>query len=204
MFPLNLVAFPFEEVNLHIFEPRYKQMIHECDHQKTNFAILPYFDKDNLQYATEMELIEIAKVYKDGKMDVRTKGVRVLKVLDFFPKQQHKLYPAGEVVPILWNYDTDFGVALAIVTLLQRLYELMQITNVSVSDPLDFKVYQNAHKMGLSDEDEMVLLGKEKELDRQKFVLEHLRRFVPAMAEAEQLRRKAALNGHFKNIKPSF
>ena len=30
IFPLNLVVYPGEKLNLHIFEPRYKQLIREC------------------------------------------------------------------------------------------------------------------------------------------------------------------------------
>ena len=30
IFPLGIVVYPGEELNLHIFEPRYKQLIKEC------------------------------------------------------------------------------------------------------------------------------------------------------------------------------
>ena len=37
IFPLAIVVFPGEKLNLHIFEPRYKQLITECHEQKKTF-----------------------------------------------------------------------------------------------------------------------------------------------------------------------
>mgnify|MGYP003909540613 CR=1 FL=1 len=37
IFPLGLVVYPGEGLNLHIYEPRYKQLIHECQSEKKAF-----------------------------------------------------------------------------------------------------------------------------------------------------------------------
>ncbi|MFN9379919.1 MAG: LON peptidase substrate-binding domain-containing protein, partial [Bacteroidota bacterium] len=42
LFPLQLVVFPNEKVNLHIFEPRYKKLIRHCEENSENFGIIPY------------------------------------------------------------------------------------------------------------------------------------------------------------------
>ena len=44
LFPLSLVVFPGEELRLHIFEPRYKQLIHDCTTDNITFGIPPYFE----------------------------------------------------------------------------------------------------------------------------------------------------------------
>src|SRR6187455_311175 len=44
IFPLGIVVFPGENLNLHIFEPRYKQLIKECFEQKKPFGIPPVID----------------------------------------------------------------------------------------------------------------------------------------------------------------
>ena len=38
LFPLNIVVFPGEKLNLHIFEPRYKQLVNECYATGTTFG----------------------------------------------------------------------------------------------------------------------------------------------------------------------
>ena len=40
LFPLNVVLFPGVVLPLHIFEPRYRQMIAECFQQKTPFGVV--------------------------------------------------------------------------------------------------------------------------------------------------------------------
>ncbi|MEO1628994.1 MAG: LON peptidase substrate-binding domain-containing protein, partial [Bacteroidota bacterium] len=45
LFPLKLVVYPGEQLNLHIFEPRYKQLIRECEQNKVTFGI-PAFIND--------------------------------------------------------------------------------------------------------------------------------------------------------------
>src|SRR5947208_6359479 len=40
LFPLNVVLFPGMVLPLHIFEPRYRQMIAECVQQKTPFGVV--------------------------------------------------------------------------------------------------------------------------------------------------------------------
>ena len=58
LFPLKLVAFPGEELNLHIFEPRYKQLIRECEQNGTTFGIPTFLDNKVLDFGTEIELIK--------------------------------------------------------------------------------------------------------------------------------------------------
>ena len=39
IFPLGIVVYPGESLNLHIFEPRYKQLISECHAGKKTFDV---------------------------------------------------------------------------------------------------------------------------------------------------------------------
>ena len=40
IFPLNIVVFPGEKLNLHIFEDRYIQLINDCVAEKKAFGIV--------------------------------------------------------------------------------------------------------------------------------------------------------------------
>ena len=77
IFPLSVIVFPGENLNLHIFEPRYKQLITECFEQKKPFGIPAVVDKELKELGTLVEVSEIRKVYDDGKMDITTRGVKV-------------------------------------------------------------------------------------------------------------------------------
>ena len=47
IFPLGVVVFPGEQLNLHIFEPRYRQLIQDCFGEKRSFGI-PIVLKNNV------------------------------------------------------------------------------------------------------------------------------------------------------------
>ena len=44
IFPLGIVVYPGEMLNLHIFEPRYKELIKDCHQQKKPFGIPAVFN----------------------------------------------------------------------------------------------------------------------------------------------------------------
>ena len=201
-FPLSLVAFPGEELNLHIFEPRYKQLIHECDKNGITFTICPYYEGKKATHATEMELVEIAKVYDDGKMDVRTKGVGLCKILDHLPRHPNKLYPGVEIEKLPWDDDSDIVMNLDILERVSILYKTMNITNVKILNPGEFRTYHIAHKVGFNIDQEIHFLTLSKEMERQAYMLEHLNRLIPVVEEMEVLRKRAEMNGHFKNVIP--
>lgn len=201
-FPLSLVAFPGEELNLHIFEPRYKQLIHECDKNKITFSVVPFFDGKNLIYAAEMELVEIVKTYSDGKMDIRTKGIGLCKILDFFDRHPNKLYPGIEMERLPWDDKSDLLLNIEILEKVSILYKTMNVTNVKIEPVDNFRTYQIAHKIGFNVEQELHFLSLERERDRQLYTLDHLIKLIPVVEEMEVLKERAAMNGHFKNVIP--
>ena len=201
-FPLSLIAFPGEELNLHIFEPRYKQLIHECDKTGKTFTILPFYDGKKVKFATEMKLLEIARTYGDGKMDVRTKGIGLVKVVDFYDRHPNKLYPGIEVIKLEWDDSSDIILNTKLLQQISILYATMNISNVKILPPEKFRTYQIAHKVGFNVDQELHFLSLKKEVDRQLFMYDHLKKLLPVVEEMETLRKRAEMNGHFKNVIP--
>ncbi len=58
LFPLQSIFFPGETVPLHIFEPRYKQLINDCKNEAITFGI-PVFINNGMQYGVEVQLVEV-------------------------------------------------------------------------------------------------------------------------------------------------
>ena len=75
IFPLGIVVFPEEVLNLHIFEPRYKQLVNDCYAEAKSFGIPTVLENGVNELGTLVEIVEIVEVYEDGKMDIRTKGI---------------------------------------------------------------------------------------------------------------------------------
>ena len=81
VFPLNIVVYPGEQLNLHIFEPRYKQLIKECIAEEKLFGIPVVLDKRIQEYGTTLKVTELVKEYDNGEMDIRAKGQSLFRVL---------------------------------------------------------------------------------------------------------------------------
>src|SRR5690606_34521054 len=95
-FPLQSVFYPGETVPLHIFEERYKELIHDCRKEALTFGI-PVFINNAITYGTEVQLVEVVNTYESGEMDVVCVARQVFKVLSFENQLQGKLYAGGEV-----------------------------------------------------------------------------------------------------------
>ncbi|GAB3039735.1 LON peptidase substrate-binding domain-containing protein [Spirosoma pulveris] len=200
LFPLNLIVYPGEDLNLHIFEPRYRQLINECLDEERTFGIPAFINNKLPGYGTEMHVTTLHKRYPDGRMDIKSKGLGVFKLVNFENPIPGKLYAGGEVelVPPGDSYSAH---ASALTERLERLYNLLQIeTDYSAtSENLSYKV---AHKVGLSIEQEYELLTLETEAERQLFLIQHLNNVLPVVSDMERTKQRIRMNGHFKNLDP--
>jgi Lon protease-like protein len=61
IFPLNVVVYPGEILNLHIFEPRYKELIKECFNNKKPFGIPAVISGNVSEFGTLASIMEIVK-----------------------------------------------------------------------------------------------------------------------------------------------
>ena len=69
----------------------------------------------------------------------------------------------------------------------------------------EFSSYKVAHHIGLSMDDKINLLRIQSETKRLELIITHLNKFLPQVSRAEELKTRAALNGHFKNLEsPDF
>jgi hypothetical protein len=202
MFPLNIIVCPGEKINLHIFESRYRQLFHECDASGITFGI-PFIQEGNMEkYCAEVALENIAKKYDDGTLDVTVKGVGLLKISKFYKQHANKLYPAAEIEKIPFDFKPDVEANRKIIPLLKELYELLNIINVPIKSPEEYRTSDNLHKMGLTGKQESLMLYIRSERERAQFILKHLEIFIKQARLMEQVKSIAAQNGHFKNLVP--
>jgi ATP-dependent Lon protease len=203
MFPLKLVVFPGEKLNLHVFEPRYKQLILECKNENKTFGIPAFIEGKLMEIGTEIRLINIEKQYDDGKMDVCTEGVGLFKVVDFYTQAIGKMYGAADVLTLnLKEVDGSYLKNEEILGKTGELFRLLQVKKELPFNSVDFKTFQIAHYVGFTIEQEYQFLCLNNELERQDFMFDHLIKILPIVREMEFLRQRALLNGHFKNIIP--
>ncbi len=92
LFPLSVVILPKQSITLHIFEPRYKQLIRDCLEFDSAFGI-PFVYKSLLRlYGTVVKIKEITKEYPSGEMDIVIEGESVFQLKEAMDKMPQKLY----------------------------------------------------------------------------------------------------------------
>ncbi len=82
IFPLELVLLPGVPLPLHIFEPRYKEMIEECLALKKPFGVVRASSEGVADVGCTAEIISVTKKYDDGRMDILTRGVERFEVIE--------------------------------------------------------------------------------------------------------------------------
>ena len=200
IFPLGIVVYPGEHLNLHIFEPRYKQLINECYTEKKLFGI-PSVIQDRLQdYGTLVQIKEITKVHENGEMDIKTQGDKVFRILEVIKEIPEKLY-SGAIVNYPPKHEHGSAeVMRRVVNSIRELYKLLKVEKDFRKQDIDLNSYDIAHHVGLSLEEEYELLNLMHERQRQEYLKRHLAKVIPLIAEMENLKEKVRLNGHFKNL----
>lgn len=199
IFPLSLVVFPGEKLNLHIFEPRYKQLIKDCMENKKPFGIPAVINNSVKEMGTLVQVTELCKQYDDGRMDIKTEGLEVFKILEIIKDLPNKEY-SGAIV----NYPPNEvkRSAAKMKMILQSLRSLHSKLGVSkhFDKPDDMLCsYDVAHHLGLPPQDEYHLLELHRELQREEFIMRYLLKVLPIMEHMDILKGRIKMNGHFKN-----
>lgn len=200
IFPLNVVVYPGEDLNLHIFEPRYKQLITECYASKKPFGIPSVIENKVQDYGSLAEIREMAKIHENGEMDIKTRGQKIFRILEVIKDVPDKLY-SGAIVNYPDNYEKGSPeVMRKVMNAIRDLHRLLKVSKDFSKSDEEMKCYDVAHHIGLSLEEEYELLGLLDERQRQEYLKRHLAKVIPMVAGIEQLKEKIKLNGHFKNL----
>ncbi len=202
IFPLQIVVFPGDSLNLHIFEPRYKELINECYEEKQIFGIPTHFKNTKLTFGTTIQIDRIEKRYSDGKLDIRTTGLDVFQIIKLIKNIPGKMYSKAEVEYITQEYNGDEKLNLKILIYVNELYELMTIDKVLTNSNDPQFCFKICHYIGMSLQQKFELLKISDEYSRQLYLVDYMKDLIPSVKKIEEIRNKAKMNGHFKHIKP--
>jgi Lon protease-like protein len=199
LFPLNVVLLPGADLPLHIFEPRYLEMVDRCLKEKSEFGVLLALPKGVARVGCTAEIIEVAKRHEDETMDILTVGRERFRVIDFFEEN-----PLAEgQVDYLEDRDTATNPSMR--RELLELYETCHTlifedypknTGSDESTQLSFVI---AGTLPLDLLLKQQILELRSELDRQERLVGYLREWAPHLQKTGVLRQRAGGNGHGLN-----
>ena len=200
IFPLSVVVYPGEELNLHIFEPRYKQLITECHTSGKLFGIPAVIENRLQDYGTLVRVKEISTVHDNGELDIRTVGEKVFRILEVIKEIPDKLY-SGAIVNYPSNHEKgNPKVMRQVMETIRELHKKLNVSKDFKKMDEELKAYDVAHHVGFTIQEEYELLNLMNELQRQEYLKRHLLKVLPLVGEMESLKEKIKLNGHFKNL----
>lgn len=143
MFPLAILPIPGELVPLHIFEPRYRQLLQDLESSDVPFGIYCSHEVNTLKVGSLMRLESVIKRYPGGESDIVVKCLDNFTLDKMFRTFQEKLYPGGDVS--FWKTDISLSPGQP---LYQLFMEYLQARNIN-QQLSKFSLYQVANELAL-------------------------------------------------------
>lgn len=195
LFPLDLVLLPGVPLPLHIFEPRYKEMVKECLEEKKHFGLIRSRDESMATIGCTAEIIQVLKAYPDGRSDILLEGKRRFEVLHL---NQERSFLQAE---IFFLEDEPAAAAAADIETALRLHdEIMQLAGAQPERGQATDTTQLAYRLAGSlpfDPDfQQALLEMSSELERMRAIVSFFERILPVLQRSARAKRKAGGNGH--------
>ncbi|MHB8637232.1 MAG: LON peptidase substrate-binding domain-containing protein [Fimbriimonadaceae bacterium] len=147
LFLLHTVLFPYAHIRLHVFEDRYKELVHDCIHEERPFGIVLIRSGDEVGQAADPYMVgtavHIEKVdyLDDGRMDIQVHGERRFRIRRL---DESRPYLTGYVEPLMEHEIENESEAENLFLAARQEFELLvqklfarQEFNVQVVFPTD-------------------------------------------------------------------
>jgi len=194
LFPLDLVLLPGVTIPLHIFEPRYKEMIGECLANRKPFGIVrAQPDSALAEIGCTAEIVEVVKRYDDGRLDIVATGARPFEIVEV---NQDRSFLQADV---LFLEDEDALVASERRSYALDLYgQILACAGGQVEADTEAATlsYQLASLLPIDLDFKQALLGIRSEAERLESLIQFFEAILPQLQKAARRREKAGGNGH--------
>lgn len=195
LFPLDIVLFPGAPLPLHIFEPRYRDLVSECIAQKLPFGMVRSKENALAEVGCTAVILQVTKKYDDGRLDIVTQGKQRFAIEQI---DQERTFLRGQVVffddePSEVSKDE----ADTVIQLHQQLFAVLgQPSEVERSFPsLSFQL---AHELPVDLDFKQSILEMKSEAERIETLIEYYRSTIPKVELTLKARDMASGNGHVR------
>lgn len=201
LFPLNLVLYPGEELPLHIFEERYRDLVQYCLEHDVSFGIVRADGEQIADVGTTARIQEIVTRYDDGRMDIVVRGEERFRLVEIYDQ---KSYNTADVTLLEDNGEgLDLDLKERVITQHMKLLELAGRTvRPDLYENVEFLSYVLAQNAALSEEQKQELLELPSENERIQYLIRHFQSLIPRVEQKEDVHRRIRSNGHFKDFPP--
>ena len=195
LFPLDLVLLPGTPLPLHIFEPRYQEMISECLERSQHFGVVRGKNQDLAEIGCTAEILTVTKKYPDGRMDIVTEGRARFEVIQL---NQERSFLQAEVLYL--QDDPEVASQEEMAQAMKLHGEIMALAGAAPekSEEIDQGLlsFHLAGSLPLDLDFKQTLLGLKSEAERLRAIISFFDTILPTMRRTVHVRRKAGGNGH--------
>lgn len=195
LFPLDVVLLPGTVLPLHVFEPRYKEMISECLDRNRPFGVVRGKGEELADIGCTATITAVTKKYEDGRMDIVTEGQERFEVMRL---NQERSFLQAEVLFLQDEADKPTAQETAQATKLHS--EIMSLagavpeqSSAMEKQRLSFHL---AGSLPLDLDFKQTLLAMKSEPQRLQAIISFFEAILPTMRHTANVRRKAGGNGH--------
>src|SRR5213593_431726 len=195
LFPLDLVLLPGVPLPLHIFEPRYREMISECLAQEKPFGVVRVKEEGVAEIGCTAEIITVTKKYPDGRMDIVTEGRERFEVMHM---DQERSFLRAEVLYL--RDEPATATAAEIERALNLHGEIMGLAGAAPEKAAEIDrsrlSFHLAGSLPLDLDFKQTLLGMKSESERVQGIISYFETILPGLRRAVRARKRAGGNGH--------
>jgi len=187
MFPLSIFPLPGEMIPLHIFEPRYRQLLEDAESKDIAFGIYFNHVSNTEKLGSLVRLESVIKRYETGEADIIVKCVDLLSLSKMFRTFRDKLYPGGEVE--LWQVDVTQPMGESLRKYFSEYLSLIRLNHPDKSTSL----YDAANELNLGFEERLKLVLMEEER-KESFLVSRLKYHIQLLHQVEKAKDVFHLN----------
>ena len=196
LFPLGLVLLPTEQVPLHIFEPRYRELIGECLERGEPFGLVFADDDGVRRVGTLANVVEVTDRFDDGRLNIVVEGGERFRLVEL---TDGRSFHTGTIEPLddVDDPPTDEDVQRAL-AVFRRLVEL---TGADVEVPKEVTgrpSFEIGSRFELAPELKLELLEEPRERVRLVRLCEILEALAAAVERQREIAELASRNGRVK------
>lgn len=197
LFPLDVVLLPGAVLPLHIFEPRYREMIAECLSAQKLFGVVRSKEEGIAEIGCIAKIVDVAKKYSDGRLDIVTEGGERFEIVHV---NHERPFLRAEVMQLPDEPSTAQPEQIA--EALNLHGEIMKLaggeTVKDAETPATQLSYHLAGSLPLDLDFKQTLLAMKSEAERVEAVISYFQTILPNLRRAVQVRQRAGGNGHVR------
>jgi Lon protease-like protein len=194
IFPLELVLFPGAPLPLHIFEPRYKEMIVDCLEKKKPFGMVRAKENAVAEIGCSAVILNVMKRYEDGRLDIASEGKQRFAIVELnhdrsFLQAEVTWFEDDEPAP-LPGKQSETAIELH-----EQLFQVLG-QDAEIDREKSHISFQLANQLPVDLDFKQTILEMKSESERLDTLIEYYRATIPKVEKTLRARERASGNGH--------